>query len=212
MTTSPYYSKKLELDEAKRLYYAYHQGEDEPNDKHLKNFKNLIEVIKHFGGDIFEDTALINHEGEKDWSNGFAEKHLNDYKTIMQNKMIAVGYLKPANTCKYATLMNNIMDQFTFNIDVYPTTLNSAYELLENNSSVRQTRPQHECISNYSGGRGHGCGRSTGRGRGRDYPPITGLQYAQHANNKPVVAGNDRRTKHWIICWKCQHPGNFVDF
>ena len=36
------------LDEAKRLYYAYKQGEEESNASHLKNFKNMIAVIEHF--------------------------------------------------------------------------------------------------------------------------------------------------------------------
>ena len=197
------------LDEAKRLYYAYKQGEDETNDKHLKNFKNLVEVIEHFGGDIFQDQALIKHEMAKDKEQGLSPKTNSEYDLIVRNKMMAIGFLKRANTRKYEILMSNIRDQFAFNIDVYPTTLNSAYELLENHSSVRRSRPPNERINNYAGGRGRGGGRGTGRGRGGQNPPITGLQYAQ---NTEVVPGSDGRCVARITCWKCNKRGHFADF
>ena len=146
------------LDEAKRLYYAYKQGEDETNDKHLKNYKNLIEVIEHFGGNIFKDDALVKHETEKDKENGKNTKTTEEYELIVRNKMMAVGFLKRANTRRYEGLMNSIRDQFAFSIDVYPSTLNTAYELLENHSSVRRPRNPND-RNGPGGGRGRGSGR-----------------------------------------------------
>ena len=155
------------LDKAKRLYYAYRQGEDETNDKHLKNFKNLVEVIKHFGGDIFHDNALIKHEKEKDIEANLIPLSNEQYMTRVRNKMMAVGFLKRANTKKFTHLMTSIRDQFSFNIDVYPTTLNKAYELLENHSSShRQRQDTDRCNTGYLGGRGGPGGRG-GRGSGR---------------------------------------------
>ena len=40
------------IDEAKARYYDYSQGDDESNEKHLKNFKDIVEVIDHPGGDV----------------------------------------------------------------------------------------------------------------------------------------------------------------
>ena len=50
------------LDEAKRRYYTYCQGDDETNAKHLSNFKSIVQVIEHFGGNIFQDDALLQHK------------------------------------------------------------------------------------------------------------------------------------------------------
>ena len=33
---------------------------DNSNTKHLKHFKEIVEMIKHPGGDIFADAGLIN--------------------------------------------------------------------------------------------------------------------------------------------------------
>jgi hypothetical protein len=60
---------------------------------------------------------------------------------------------------------------------------------------------------------GRGRGRGTGRGRGdRGSPPVLGLQYAHHTNNKPVVPGTNGRVKEWITCWNCGQPGHTVDY
>ena len=49
-----------------------------------------------------------------------------------------IGLLKISNTKKYGDLTTSIRDQFDCNIDVYPKTLNSAYELMENHSGNRK--------------------------------------------------------------------------
>ena len=40
------------LDQAKKNYYTYKQGEDESNAQHLINFKNLVGIVEHYGGNF----------------------------------------------------------------------------------------------------------------------------------------------------------------
>jgi hypothetical protein len=49
----------LALDNAKCTFYAYLQAPDETNANFMSKFKNTIEVIKHYGGAIGEDKALL---------------------------------------------------------------------------------------------------------------------------------------------------------
>ena len=50
------------VDEAKRKYYMYVQGELDSNAKHLQTFKNIVEVVKHHGGSVFQDEGLMAYE------------------------------------------------------------------------------------------------------------------------------------------------------
>lgn len=52
------------------------------------------------------------------------------YEKRVREKMTIVGLLKRANTKKFGDLMTSIRDEFAFDIDVYPKTLNSAYALV----------------------------------------------------------------------------------
>ena len=169
------------LDEAKRLYYNYKQNDEDTNAKHLKNFKNLVAIVEYYGGDLFIDKALVDHEKKSDINLGNNPKTEEDYETIVRDKMMAVGLLKRANKRKFHKLITNIHDQFAFNIDVYPTTLHASYELLENHS-------RYDNHNFHNGGQGRGGdrryqrsgGRSGGRGRHNQTDKSTiELQYAQ---------------------------------
>jgi hypothetical protein len=209
------------LHEAKRKFYTYRQGDNESNAKHLQNYKSIVEVIEHFGGNIFRYLALVKFEKEKDRKLGTLSAEdenttetILHYERVVREKMMAVAFLKSANNKRYDVLMKSIRENFAFGMDVYPSTLHAAYELLESHSSTRRhnsdtqgRRPQ--------GGRGRGGG--AGRGFGRfnhnnnrdDDSTVMGLQYAQ---NSEVVAGTDGRIVARIRCFKCGKFGHFADF
>ena len=48
-----------------------------------------------------------------------------------------MAFLKRADDDRYTDLKLSIRDQFAFGIDVYPKTLNGAYDLLESYSTSR---------------------------------------------------------------------------
>ena len=50
------------LDQAKQNYYKYEQPDDESNARHLINFKNIVGIVEHYGGELFYDEKMIEHE------------------------------------------------------------------------------------------------------------------------------------------------------
>ena len=76
---------------------------------------------------------------------------------------MAIGLLQILNTKKYGELMTVIRYQFAFDIDMYPKTLNSAYELMQNHSVSKKrgdVRGNHDRDKDQDRNRG---------GRGREY-------------------------------------------
>jgi hypothetical protein len=49
----------LALDNAKKAFYIFHQGSEVSTADYMSKFKNVIEVIEHYSGDIGEDRSTI---------------------------------------------------------------------------------------------------------------------------------------------------------
>ena len=113
-------------DEAKSLYYNHRQEHDESNTKHLRNFKSIVDAIKHLGGTMFVDKSLIDYEKELDNKNPpTINRNDEELKAYVREKLMAVVFLKIAKY-DYKKLMTTIRDQHTFGIDIYPNTLHDA--------------------------------------------------------------------------------------
>ena len=125
---------------------------------------------------------------------------------------MAVALLKRAKY-DYKKLMTSIRDQHTFGIDVSPSTLHDAYELMKHHSSTDKNnreeetkkRRERERIPGKGRGRGNERGRNSGRGGGRSQ---TGFQFLQASE---PIAGTDGRIVARITCFKCGKVGHFAD-
>ena len=132
------------MDEAKSLYCNYRQEHDESNTKRLRNFRSVVEAIEHLGGAMFVDKSLIDYEKELDNKNpSIINRNDDELKVYVREKLMAVAFLKRAKY-DYKKLMTTIRDQHTFGIDVYPSTLHDAYELMENHSSTDTKNREEE--------------------------------------------------------------------
>jgi len=58
------------VDESKRAYYLYVQEPEDTNATHFKNYRTKMDVVKHFGSNLFHNEALIAYEKEKDKEDG----------------------------------------------------------------------------------------------------------------------------------------------
>jgi len=114
--------------------------------------------------------------------------------------MKAIGLLKSANNKRYNKLMINIREQFAFKIDVYPKTLNEAYDLLEARGEYT-SKPK----SNNNNSQQHNNNNNN-----YDREVSTGLQYAQDTDEP--VPGTDGRIIAHIKCYACNRKGHFADF
>ena len=86
------------VDEAKRAYYLYKQEPEDLNSTHLKNYRTNVDVVKHFGSDLFSDEALLTYEKEKekekDNTNGKTGVSEEEYRDIVRDKLMAGGVFK----------------------------------------------------------------------------------------------------------------------
>lgn len=53
------------VNEANRAYYLYKQVLEDSNVMHLKNYRTDVDVVNHFGNNLFNNDALARHEKEK---------------------------------------------------------------------------------------------------------------------------------------------------
>ena len=189
------------VDEAKKSYYLYKQAPEDANATHLKNYRTNVEVVKHFGSDLFNDEALIDYEKNKDKTEGKATDSDEKYAEKVREKMMGVALLKRADDERYAELKLSIRDQFAFGIDVYPKTLNGAYDLLENHSASRNLHPRRKYTPKE---------KDEDKNVKLEDEELQGMQFAQ-GGDEEVVAGDDGRKKPWITCHKCNKKGHYSD-
>jgi hypothetical protein len=63
----------MAMDDAKNAFYTYVQSHDETNASYLTKFKNMVEVIEHYGGSVGDDEIFVTSELKK-----ITSKSLND--------------------------------------------------------------------------------------------------------------------------------------
>lgn len=71
-----------------------------------------MDVVKHFGSNLFNDEALLAYEKDKDVKEGKSAHSDEDYMERVKDKMMAVTLLKRADEERYAELKLSIRDQF----------------------------------------------------------------------------------------------------
>ncbi len=87
-TINPYEA----VDEGRRKWYALHQG---PNDSH---------AIEHYGGDIANDTVLINYETSE------FKKTL--HLVALTDKLLAVAFLRRADRARYGDFLRDLRNSY----------------------------------------------------------------------------------------------------
>jgi len=92
-----------ELDEAKRKYFSYFQQYDESNIKHVKNTKDLIATIEHYGGSMCTDEGLLMYKKKND---GSVTTNKN-YESIVKGNVLGCAVIKRANAEQYGDLLKN---------------------------------------------------------------------------------------------------------
>jgi hypothetical protein len=131
----------LALDDAKHAFYTSYQGADETNPSYMSKFKNTIEVIQHYGGNIGDDKALFNEElktviGSKDpdFLKNATDEEVASAKTIVKQKARAIAFLKRADKARYGLLvMEELENQFTRGTGQYSKNVTpETYNLLVN--------------------------------------------------------------------------------
>ena len=113
-TINPY----VAVDEGKRKWYALHQGQNDSPVDFLTYFKYFVELLEHYGGDIANDTVLINYETTEFKKAldlvALTDDEVNnailayDIPTVVKNKLLAVTFLRRADRACYGDLLHDL--------------------------------------------------------------------------------------------------------
>ena len=122
---------------------------------------------------MFADGVLIKYEKDEDNKVGATKRSDEQIEVCMRDKLMGVALIKRSKH-DHKKLIKTIRDQHAFGLDVYPKTLNDAYELLENHSSTdkerrdedNKTRKEKETARR---SRGRGSGGNEGGKRGGEH-------------------------------------------
>ena len=103
------------------------QGEDDSVADHIKNVKNLCQVLEHYGGWFIDDTKLIEAAKKKDIDEGAKVKSDKEYRKAVRNKSAELRVLK---STRHKAVLRDIRKKYLYKEDVYPANLTKAQELL----------------------------------------------------------------------------------
>ena len=119
------------IDETQRRFFLFRQSEEYDNISHLQKIKNLTVVMEHVGIDMFKDKCYTKHV------ENFEIMSDDEIKNEIRNRRIVVCFLKRSNQKIYGKLLSQLRDQYLMGQDNYPTTLEKAFKLLQNNGSTK---------------------------------------------------------------------------
>ena len=87
-------SSEESLDNATLKMIAYQQGDDDLVADHIKNIKNLCNMLEYYGGWFVDNRKLIDAARKKDKDEGTAIKSDDEYRKVIRNKSAALRALK----------------------------------------------------------------------------------------------------------------------
>ena len=189
------------LHDAKTRLFLYKQKEDESLADHVRNFKDLVGTIEHYGGDVFYDKQLAQHETDQDKEHGRKTLTAIQYKERVIDKNKAIRLLKTACQKRYGRLMQNIRDQYSFKIDVYPNNITDAYKLL---SSYHNSIPSSKKNDNSNSTKQN---NNKGTDKKNNDTSDVGMSYLQDGG----IPGTDGRFISHITCYRCGRKGHYAD-
>ena len=77
-----------------RKFYTYKQGEHEDLSTYLQQYKDVVQTIEQFGGNVFMNDVMIKYEKENDKETGAKILSEDKYSQRVRNKYLATCFLK----------------------------------------------------------------------------------------------------------------------
>ena len=139
----------MSMHRALQKYFNAKQGKSEGLTEYYKRFKTNVEILEHYGANVWYHPSLIlkeyNEDGHPDVTIDTIHNDVAIYKqygTVVKNKAIAFAFLKGAQNDRYGNLIYDLKSQYSRQVDHYPTDLNQALRLLSTHE--RHIKKDHE--------------------------------------------------------------------
>ena len=182
------------IDDAVFKLMTYHQGENDSVSDHIRNIKNLCQVLEHYGGWFMNDQDLIKAEEKKDMDAGNAKKTEREYRKIVRNRAAALRALKSS---RYKAVISDIRKKYLYKENVYPSNLAEAQELLNHYALTSRSTETRT------------AGQRKERNVGEANNVMRGAQYMQEKDDREQVPGTDGNV-YDVTCFHCQKYGHYA--
>ena len=120
------------LFDAKKRFYNQVQGRTITVKEYFIQFQNLVNVIKHSGGNITDDdgmeTFVLNGRNKTTMN----AEELDTLATEVENRLLASAFLMCADRQRFGRLIESIENDFIEGRDRYPASVSDAYHRLTN--------------------------------------------------------------------------------
>ena len=174
---------------------TYHQGEHDTVADHIRNIRNLLKIIEHYGESMLNEETLVKRAKKRDGDEGVYGKTDDYYKLEVRNKVLELRALK---TTKRKAIIKDLRRKYLYKEDTYPKDLTEAHEMLN-----------HYVVTNNISEGKSGARKQRTDGNERQNI-IRGAQYAQEeATNENFVAGTDGKT-HEVKCYEYGKMGHYA--
>ena len=137
----------LSMHLACQKFYNIKQGKFEELTNYHKRFKTIVDVLDHYGANIWAHPSLIIQEYKNNGDTEILEENIydnmeefNKHKLSVKNKSIAFAFLKGAQRDRYGNLAFELRSQYAREINQYPKTLNQAFRLLSTHKKKKRER------------------------------------------------------------------------
>jgi len=118
-------------DQAKRPYYNLRQTLEMSCQEYFERVRNVVEVIKSFGGSLCGDMHL-NDELPARPPSGYTDVQYKEARERILNKTLAYGILVRADLGRYGKLIEEIENAYLKVNNDYPMNPTEAYNILVN--------------------------------------------------------------------------------
>ena len=124
------------MHDAKVAFYKNKQGKDKTNSDYLSRFKDIYQVVKHYGGSLCNDNTLINHEKtillsmKTDPNPTLDESEIKEAKMNAKQRSLAMCFFKGADKMRYGPLQIELKNNYSRGTDQYAKNVTEAYNLL----------------------------------------------------------------------------------
>ena len=120
------------LFDAKKRFYNQVQGRSVTVKEYFVQFQNLVDVIKHSGGNITDDmgmeTYILNGRSKITMTAGEIVALAND----VENRLLGAAFIICADRQRFGRLIESIENDFVEGRDRFPVSVNDAYHRLSN--------------------------------------------------------------------------------
>ena len=109
----------------------------------LKDYKLAIETVGYYRADICKDTGLVSQEIKVVIDKGGMIAKA-EAEALVKDKIQGMDILKMVDRRRYGSLLTGIRDKYALGIDLYPTSINKSYEVIESYTVTHRLQPKRK--------------------------------------------------------------------